>query len=68
MITTEITVTIIEPSKGMVLRNIEDKTIISKKVALSINDSVDNWEEVEEVAAIALKEEIEKEMKENSNI
>lgn len=71
--TTEITMTIIEPSEeGMVLRNIEDKTIISKKVVLSVNDSIDNWEQIDEATAIALKEEIEeeieKEMKENSNI
>ena len=68
MITTEVTIRFIEPSEGMVLRNKEDITIISKKVALSKNDDVSNWEEIDEATALLEKEQLEKEIEENLNI
>lgn len=68
MITTEVTIRFIEPSEGMVLRNKEDITIISKKVALSKYDKVENYEEIDEATAIAEKEELEKEIEESLNI
>lgn len=68
MITTEVTIRFIEPTEGYLLRNKEDKTIISKKVALSKNDDISNWEEIEEATAISEKEELEKEIEENLNI
>lgn len=68
MITTEVTIRFIEPSDGMVLRNKEDITIISKKVALSKNDDVSNWEEIDEATALLEKEQLEKEIEENLNI
>lgn len=68
MITTEVTIRFLEPTEGYLLRNKEDKTIISKKVALSKNDTIENWEEIEESVAIAEKEELEKEIEENLNV
>lgn len=68
MITTEVIIRFIEPTEGYLLRNKEDKTIISKKVALSKNDDISNWEEIEEATAISEKEELEKEIEENLNI
>lgn len=68
MITTEVTIRFLEPIEGYLLRNKEDKTIISKKVALSKNDDISNWEEIEEATAISEKEELEKEIEENLNI
>lgn len=59
MKTTEVTLRFIEPSEGYVLRNKEDKTILSKKVSLSSIDKIENWEEVEESVGIYEKEEIE---------
>ena len=59
MKTTEVTLRFIEPSEGYVLRNKEDKTILSKKVSLSSIDKIENWEEVEESVGISEKEEIE---------
>lgn len=59
MKTTEVTLRFIEPSDGYVLRNKEDKTILSKKVSLSSIDKIENWEEVEESVGISEKEEIE---------
>lgn len=59
MKTTEVTLIFIEPSDGYVLRNKEDKTILSKKVSLSSIDKIENWEEVEESVGIFEKEEIE---------
>lgn len=68
MKTTEITLTIIEPEAGMVLRNKNEKLYISKKVALSKYDKVENYEEIDESVALAEKEELEKEIEENLNI
>ena len=59
MKTTEVTLRFIEPSEGYILRNKEDKTILSKKVSLSSIDKIENWEEVEESVGISEKEEIE---------
>ena len=59
MKTTEVTLRFIEPTEGYVLRNKEDKTILSKKVSLSSIDKIENWEEVEECVGISEKEEIE---------
>ena len=59
MKTTEVTLRFIEPSTGYILRNKEDKTILSKKVSLSNIDKIENWEEVEESVGISEKEEIE---------
>lgn len=67
MVTTEVTIRFLEPTEGYLLRNKEDKTIISKKVALSKNDTIENWEEIEESAALAEKEQLEKEIEENLN-
>lgn len=65
---TPFVLTFLEPSQeGYVIRNKEDITIISKKVSLSVNDSVDNWEEVEENIAIAEKEEFERQQEEMLN-
>lgn len=68
MKTTEITLTILEPETGMVLRNKNEKLYISKKVALSKYDKIENYEEIEESVALAEKEELEKEIEENLNI
>lgn len=59
MKTTEVTLRFIEPTEGYILRNKEDKTILSKKVSLSSIDKIENWEEVEESVGISEKEEIE---------
>lgn len=59
MKTTEVTLRFIEPATGYILRNKEDKTILSKKVSLSSIDKIENWEEVEESVGISEKEEIE---------
>jgi hypothetical protein len=54
----------LEPDKGYMLRNKDDKTIIAYKVLMPLNSNGDNWEEVEEAQAIQDKEEIEKERQE----
>lgn len=60
MIKNNIQFTQLESSDGKVIRNKNDKTIFSKKVFLSINDSEENWEEVDEIIAAKEKEELEK--------
>lgn len=65
---TPFVLTYLEPEKeGYILRNKEDITIISKKVSLSVNDSIENWEEVEEEKAILEKEEYERQQEEMLN-
>lgn len=51
MKTTEITLRFLVPDEGFILRNKEDKTIFSEKVSLSVHDSEENWEEVDEATA-----------------
>lgn len=58
MIKNNIQFTKLESSDGKVIRNKNDKTIFSNKVFLSINDSEENWEEVDEEIAIKEKEEL----------
>lgn len=58
MIKNNIQFTLLESSDGKVIRNKNDKTIFSNKVFLSINDSEENWEEVDEEIAIKEKEEL----------
>lgn len=65
MKTTEVTLRFLIPEQGFVLRNKEDKTIISEKVSLSIYDDLENWEEVDRETAEAEKQELEREMEEN---
>ncbi len=65
MKTTEVTLRFLVPDEGYVLRNKEDKTIISEKVSLSVHDTLDNWEEVEKDMAETEKQELEKEIEEN---
>lgn len=65
MKTTEVTLRFLIPDDGFVLRNKEDKTIISEKVSLSQFDNPENWEEVERDTAEADKLELEKEIEEN---
>lgn len=65
MKTTEVTLRFLIPDDGFVLRNKEDKTILSEKVSLSVHDTLDNWEEVERDVAEADKLELEKEIEEN---
>lgn len=65
MKTTEVTLRFLVPDEGFVLRNKEDKTIISEKVSLSVHDDLKNWEEVERETAEADKQELEKEIEEN---
>lgn len=65
MKTTEVTLRFLVPDEGFVLRNKEDKTIISEKVSLSQFDNPENWEEVERETAEADKQELEKEIEEN---
>lgn len=67
MKTNSINVIILEPSENMVLRKIDNHTIISKKVFLGQNDSTDNWEEVDEDIAIKEQEELEKELEDRNN-
>lgn len=65
MKTTEVTLRFLIPDDGFVLRNKEDKTILSEKVSLSQFDNPENWEEVERDTAEADKLELEREMEEN---
>lgn len=65
MKTTEVTLRFLIPDEGYVLRNKEDKTILSEKVSLSVHDTLDNWEEVEKDMAETEKLELEKEIEEN---
>lgn len=65
MKTTEVTLRFLIPDDGFVLRNKEDKTILSEKVSLSVHDDLENWEEVERETAEADKQELEKEIEEN---
>lgn len=65
MKTTEVTLRFLIPDEGYVLRNKEDKTILSEKVSLSVHDTLDNWEEVEKDMAETEKQELEKEIEEN---
>lgn len=65
MKTTEVTLRFLEPEEGFVLRNKEDKTILSEKVSLSVHDDLENWEEVERETAEADKQELEREIEEN---
>lgn len=62
---TEITIRFLEPEQGFVLRNKNDKTILSEKVSLSVHDSPENWEEVDQETAEKEKQEIEQEIAEN---
>lgn len=61
MKTTEVTLRFLIPDDGFVLRNKEDKTIISEKVSLSKFDNPENWEEVDIETAEADKQELERE-------
>ena len=58
------TVQIIEPSEGYTLTqaaNIEAKDrILSKKIFLAVNDSPDNWKEITDAEAEAIKAEQER--------
>lgn len=65
MKTTEVTLRFLVPDEGYVLRNKEDKTILSEKVSLSVHDDLENWEEVEKDAAELEKQELEREIEEN---
>lgn len=65
MKTTEVTLRFLVPDEGYVLRNKEDKTILSEKVSLSVHDDLENWEEVERNTAENEKKELEREMEEN---
>lgn len=64
------TIQIIEPSEGFYLTRKDNKGyILSKKVFLAINDSPDNWEEIEESEGESLHEillEKEKELADNN--
>ena len=70
MIQSNYTVRIIEPSEGFYLTRKDNRGyILSKKVFLAVNDSPDNWEEVEESEGEFLHEtliEKEKELKDNN--
>lgn len=67
MKTTEVTLRFLEADEGYLLRNKEDKTIISEKVSLSIHDSTENWEEVDKETAELEKKEIEEVNNEQNN-
>ena len=64
------TIQIIEPSEGFYLTRKDNKGyILSKKVFLAVNDSSDNWEEIEESEGESLHEILlkkEKELKDNN--
>lgn len=64
------TIQIIEPSEGFYLTRKDNRgDILSKKVFLAVNDSPDNWEEIEESEGEFLHEtllEKEKELKDNN--
>lgn len=67
MKTTEVVLRFLIADDGYLIRNKEDKTVVSEKVALSVTDNADNWEEVEAEIALQEKEEIEKAIEENLN-
>lgn len=58
------TVQIIEPSEGYTLTQSKDvevqDRILSKKIFLAVNDSPDNWKEITDVEAEAIKAEQER--------
>ena len=64
------TIQIIAPSEGFYLTRKDNRgEILSKKVFLAVNDSPDNWEEIEESEGESLHEillEKEKELKDNN--
>ena len=55
------TVQIIEPSEGYTLTQSKDvevrERILSKKIFLAVNDSPDNWKEITDAEAEAIKAE-----------
>lgn len=65
MKTKEVTLRYIEANEGHLLRSKKDNTIISDKIWLSLNDSIENWEEVEEDIARLDKEKLLQEIEEN---
>lgn len=64
------TIQIIEPNEGFYLTRKDNRgEILSKKVFLAVNDSPDNWEEIEESEGESLHEtllEKEKETQDNN--
>lgn len=58
------TVQIIEPSEGYTLTQSKDvevrERILSKKIFLAVNDSPDNWKEITDAEAEAIKAEQER--------
>lgn len=64
MIKSNYTVIILQPSEGYTLTQSKDvevqDRILSKKIFLAVNDSPDNWKEITDVEAEAIKAEQER--------